>query len=76
MHHLPYLPDLTPRNFLFVSSEEKSPKGETVCQCGRGETKHGRSTKRHQNQQAQKLLSGEKCLYRCIASNGEYFEDD
>ena len=32
----------------------------------------GKSTKRHQNQQVQKL-SGEKRLYGCVTSNGDYF---
>ena len=47
------------------------------CWCGRGETKNGRNTKRHQHWQVQKLFwAVEKSLYRYIASNGEYFQGD
>ena len=44
-----YSPDLAPGSFfvLLVSRDEKSPQRETYCQCGIGETKNGRSTKRH-----------------------------
>ena len=35
---------------------KKSPHWEMFCQCGRGETKNGRSTKRHQSRQVQKLF--------------------
>ena len=39
MPHPPHSPDLTLRNFSFVSPDEKSPQRETFCPCGRGETK-------------------------------------
>ena len=45
-----------PEWLFFVSLVEKSPQRETFCQCGRGETKNSRSTKRHQNRQVQKLF--------------------
>ena len=80
MPHFLYSPDLTPRDFLFVCFpvwKEKFPQGEMFCWCGRGETKKGRSSKRHQNWRAQKLFcTVEKCLDRCVASNGEYLEGD
>ena len=49
--HPPYSPSLAPSNFcLFVCVPWwESPQGEVFCQCGRGETKNGRITKRHQN---------------------------
>ena len=46
----------TEQFFLFVSTDEKRPQSETFCQCGRSETKNGRSTKRHQSSQVQKLF--------------------
>ena len=76
MPYLPYLPELTLSNF-FCFPRRKSPQRETFCQCGRGETKNGRSTKRHQNWCVQKLFwAVEKRLDRCIASTGECFEGD
>ena len=45
-----------PSNFFFVSLDEKSPQREMFYQCGRGETKNGRNTERHKNQQVQKLF--------------------
>ena len=45
-----------PRQLLFVSQDEKSPQRERFCRCGRGETKNGKGTKRHQNRQVQKLF--------------------
>ena len=45
-----------PDQLFFVSLDEESPQRETICQCGRGETKNGVSTKRHQNQRVQKLF--------------------
>ena len=57
MPHPPYSPDLAPNDIvLFVSKDEKSPPWELFCKCGRGETKNGRRTKRHQNREVQKLL--------------------
>ena len=50
--HSPYLPDLAPSDFCFV--DEKTPQREIFCQYWRDETKNGRSTKRHHNQQVQK----------------------
>ena len=47
--HPPHSPLLTPNNTFFVLSDVKSPQREMLCQCGRGETKNSRSTKRHQN---------------------------
>ena len=61
----------------FVSPDEKSPQRATFCWCGRGETKNGRSTKRHQNRRVQKLFwAVEKSLDRCSTSDGKYFEGD
>ena len=75
--HPPYSPDLAPSDFFFVSPDEKSPQRATFCQCGRGATKNGRSTKSHENPRVQKLFwIVEKCLNRCIASNGKCFEGD
>ena len=56
--HPSYSPDLALNNFCFVlvSLDEKSPQREMFCRCGRDETKNGRSTKRHQNGQVQKLF--------------------
>ena len=76
MPHPPYSQDLTLSNFFFVSLDEKSPQREMFCQCGRGETKNGRSTKRHQNRRIQNLFWAVKSLDRCSESNGEYFEGD
>ena len=56
--HPPCSPNLTLSDFyLFVFPGEKSPQRETFCWCGRGETKKGRSSKRHKNWWVQKLLS-------------------
>ena len=56
---------------------KKSPQGEMFSRCGREETKNGRSTKRHQHRRVQNRFGPwKKCLDRCIASNGEYFEGD
>ena len=38
-----------PEWHFFVSLDEKIRQREPFCWCGRGETKNGRSTKRHQN---------------------------
>ena len=47
----------------FVSLGEKSSQREMYCQCGRGEIKNGRSTKRHEDWQILKLLiTGKKVL--------------
>ena len=53
-----------PEWLLFCFLEEKSPQMQMFCQCGRGETKNGRSTKRHQNWCVQKLFlnSGKNVL--------------
>ena len=48
----PILPQAT----FFVSLDKRSPQREMFCQCGRGETKNGRSRKRHQNWWVQKLF--------------------
>ena len=59
MPHPPYSPNLAPSNLfflLFVSPDEKSPQREIFCWSEKGETKSGRSTKRHQNWQVQKLF--------------------
>ena len=45
-----------PVPFLLVFPDEKSPQREMFCQCGRGETKDVRSTKRHQNWWIQTLF--------------------
>ena len=42
--------DLTPSDVFFVSRDEKKPQRETFGQHGRGGTRTGRSTKRHQHQ--------------------------
>ena len=61
-----FLPE-TPGNLVSVSQDEKGPPRETFCQCGRGKTKKGRSTKRHQNQQVKNCFEQwEKCLCKCI----------
>ena len=60
MPHPPYLPNLTLSNFFFVSPDEKSSQREIFCQCGRSETKKGRSTKRHQNYEFKTVLSSGK----------------
>ena len=60
MPHPLYSPNLVPGDYFFVSLDEKSPQRETFCICGRGETKNGRSTKRHQNRWVQKPLSSGK----------------
>ena len=65
-----------PQWLLFVPLDEKSPQRETFCPCGRGETKNGQSPERHQNQWVKHFFAVEKCLNRCIASNGEHFEGD
>ena len=39
-----------------ASPHEESLQKEMFCRCGRGETKNGRSTKKHQNQWVQKLF--------------------
>ena len=58
--------------FVFFSSMKKTPQREMFSQCGRGETKNGRNTKRRQNQWVHKLFwAVEKHHDRCIASNGE-----
>ena len=44
MPHLPYSPNLSPSD---TPALKKNPQRETFCQCGRGKTKNGRSTKRH-----------------------------
>ena len=69
---------ITPQVTCFLFPQMKKVlKGKYFCWCGRGETKNSRSTKRHQNQQVQKLFwAVGKSLNRCIASNGEYFEGD
>ena len=75
----PTLPiyQLSPWVTFFVFLDEKSPQRETFCRCGIGDTKNGRSTKKHQNRWVQKLFwAMEKSLGGCIASNGEYFEGD
>ena len=58
---------ISPRGTFFVValSDEKSPKRETFCCCGKGETKNGRNTKRLQNQQIQKLLNTQCSVRRC-----------
>ena len=71
-----HLPSLVLRNFFFPP-DEKYCQRETFCGCGRGETKNGRNTKRHQNQQVQNCFEQwKKCLRKYIASNGEYVEGD
>ena len=42
--------------FVAVFPGEKRPHREMFCWWGRGETKNGRNTKRHQNQQGQTLF--------------------
>ena len=53
-----------PERLFFVSLNEKSLQKETFYQCGRGETKNSRSTKRHQNwiQKLYILSSGKNVL--------------
>ena len=63
-----------PEKLFFLSSDEKSPKMETFCWCGKGEVKNSRSTKSHQNQQVQNWFEQWKKCLRYIASNREYFE--
>ena len=46
----------SPEQLSSVSPDEKGPQTEVFCRCERGETKNGRSTKRHQNQRAHKLV--------------------
>ena len=63
--------------FFLFPLDEKNFQRETFCHCGRGETKNGSSTKRHQNWQVQKVIwAVKKSLHQCIASNGEDFEGD
>ena len=38
-------PNLRPREFILFPWVENSPQRETLCQHGKGETKHGRSTR-------------------------------
>ena len=67
--HPPYLLDLTLSDFfllLFVSLDEKSSEKKTLCQCGRGETKNVRSTKRHQNHEFQKCLNSGKNVSKVL----------
>ena len=46
-----------PKELFFLFPWMKiSSQRETFCQCGKGETKSGRSTKRHQNRQVKKLF--------------------
>ena len=45
-----------PRATFFVSLDEKSPQKDMFWRGGRGEIKSGKSTKRHQNWQVQKLF--------------------
>ena len=49
MLYPPCLPDLSLRDFLFVSLDEKSPQRETFCGCGRGETTMTTKWQKHQN---------------------------
>ena len=47
------------------------------CQCRRGETKYGGSTKDIKIDKFKHYFEPwKKCLDRCIASDGEYFEGD
>ena len=80
MLHLPYSPDLTPSDFFLFPQMKKVLKGQcfAVEEVKQTNKQNGKSTKRHQNRQAQKLFWAveKKSLYRCIASYGEYFEGD
>ena len=77
MPHPPIHP-ISPQVIFFCFPRWKEVlKRKCSCQCGRGETKNSKSTKRNQSWQVQKLFwAVEKCLNRFIASDGEYFEGD
>ena len=73
----PLYSPILPWATIFVSWNEKSPQRETFCQCERGETKNDRSTKHIKIDEFKNCFEQwKKCLDRCIASNGEYFEGD
>ena len=77
MPHPPYSSNLTRVTFFFVSLDEKSPQRETFCRCGTGESKNGRSTKRHQNWWAQKLFwAVEKMSQQVYCIKWRVFEGD
>ena len=52
----PISPQATLFLFPWWKKSSKGKTSSTFCKCGRGETKNGRSTKRHQNWQVQKLF--------------------
>ena len=79
MLHPPYSPDLALSDFLFVSPDEKNPQGKMFCQHGRGETKEkmAEALKGIKIDEFKNYFEQwKKCLDGCIASNGQYFEDD
>ena len=65
MLHPPYSLDLTPRDFFLFPQMKKVLKGK-FCQCGRGKTKNGRSTKRHQNPQVQNCFEQWEKILMCV----------
>ena len=57
LHALPYhSPDLTPSDFFVSPDEKKSSKGNVLPIWKKMKQNNSRSTKRHQNQQVQKLF--------------------
>ena len=74
MPYPPYSPDFTPSDVFFFLFPwmKKFLKVEHFSDVEEVKQKNGRSTKRHQNRQVQKLSwAVEKSLDRCITSNGE-----
>ena len=62
--------------FLFPQME-KSPQRETFCPCERGETKPAEALKGIKTVEFKNNFEQwQKCLDGCIASKGEYSEDD
>ena len=77
MAHPPYSPDPAPGNF-FVSFPrwQKVLKGKCFANVEEVEEKTAETLKGIKIYEFKTVLSSGKCLNRCIASNGEYFEGD
>ena len=77
--HPPYSLDLTPRDFLLLlfPQMKKVLRGKHFTDVEEVKQKTAEALKAIKIDEFKTVLSsGKKCLNRCIASNGEYFEGD